>query len=224
MKTLARSDRPREKLDRLGPAALGDNELLAIVLGAGTRGRSALDLANAVLAESGGVHRLPHAPRTGLGRIAGVGPARAAQVMAAVELGRRTLTRPRQLVQPLLTSAEVAAYLMPHHSAHGVEHLGVLLFDVRMRPLRTVLLSVGTTDAALGAPREVFRPAIGGGAASIAVFHNHPSGDPTPSRDDVELTWRLVEAGELLGIPGVDHVILADTRCFSFRTTGRLRP
>jgi DNA repair protein RadC len=224
MKTLARSDRPREKLDRLGPGALGDNELLAIVLGAGTRGRSALDLANAVLAEAGGVHRLPHVPRVGLGRVSGVGPARAAQVMAAVELGRRTLIRPNHLVEPLATSADLAAFLMPRHSAHGVEHLGVVLFDVRLRPMRTVLLSVGTTDAALGAPREVFRPAIGGGAASIAVFHNHPSGDPTPSREDVHLTWRLVEAGELLGIPVVDHVILADTRYFSFRSSGQLRP
>jgi DNA repair protein RadC len=132
--------------------------------------------------------------------------------------------RPNDLAEPLTTSAELAAFLMPRHSAHGVEHLGIVLLDVRMRPLRTVLLSIGTTDAALGAPREVFRPAIGGGAASIAVFHNHPSGDPTPSREDVHLTWRLVEAGELLGIPVVDHLILADTRYFSFRSCGRLRP
>ena len=222
MRSLAPHDRPREKLDRLGPGGLGDNELLALVLGSGGRARSVLDMANEILTQVGGLFGLTRTSKSQLGRLPGVGPARAAQVVAAVELGRRTLLRGvRERVQ-VASPRELAAYLMPQFSAHGVEQFGVVLLDAKHRVLKTTLVSRGTLDASLAHPRDVFREATITGAAAIALFHNHPSGDPSPSEDDLVLTWRLVRAGDVMGIEVVDHVILADARYFSFKEAGRL--
>src|SRR5512145_382342 len=188
MKTVAPHDRPREKLHRLGVAALGDNELVAIVLGQGQPNASALDLANAILSGLGGVERLARARGEDLTRIAGVGPARAAQVLAAVELGRRTLTRAgRQRVQ-LTTPRSVAELLLPLYGNRAVEQFGVVLLDTKRRVLRTTVISVGTLDSSIVHPREIFREATAAGAAALVLFHNHPSGDPEPSSEDVQLT------------------------------------
>jgi DNA repair protein RadC len=222
MKTLAPHDRPREKLDRVGPAALGDNELLAVVIGHGHRGQSALDVANTLLASAGGLHGLVRVRREELVRIGGLGAAKGARVVAAIELGRRTLVRGPQVRPQILTARDAAAYLMPQFGSGGVEHFGVLLLDTRHRVLRARLISVGTLDASVAEPRDVYREALIGGAAAVVLFHNHPSGDPTPSRDDVTLTTRLVAAGSLLGIDVLDHLILADTRFCSLREDGYL--
>ena len=222
MRKLAPHDRPREKLARLGAAALGDNELVAIVLGSGARRSSALDVANELLGAVGGVHGLTRAGVDELRRLRGVGVARAAQLLAAVEIGRRTLLRAAQARVRLATPREVARFLLPAFGAAPVEQFGVVLLDTRHRVLRTKLLSVGTLDASVVHPREVFREAATGGAAAVVLFHNHPSGDPTPSPDDVELTRRLVAAGQLMGIEVVDHLILADTRYCSLREAGQL--
>ena len=222
MKCLAAHDRPREKLDRLGAAALGDNELLAIVIGHGVRRMSVLAVANLVLTTANGVHGLARATVSQLARVTGVGQARAAQILAAVELGRRTLTRAPAARVQFASPRDVAAYLMPRYGARAVEQFGVVLLDTKHRVLKTTVLSIGTLDASLVHPREVFREATSGGAAAIVLFHNHPSGDPTPSRDDLALTTRLVEAGEVMGIDVIDHVVLADARYCSFKETGRL--
>jgi DNA repair protein RadC len=220
MKTVATHDRPREKLQRLGAAALGDNELVAIVLGNGQRGASALDLANAVLAGVGGVEGLARARSDDLVRIAGVGAARSAQVLAAVELGRRTLTRAgRQRVQ-VTSPRAVARLLLPLYGDRPVEQFGVVLLDTKLRVMRTTVVSVGTVDASIVHPREIFREAAAAGAAAIVVFHNHPSGDPEPSPEDVALTRRLVAAGALMGIDVIDHLILASVRYFSMKERG----
>jgi DNA repair protein RadC len=222
VKQLSPEDRPREKLDRVGPSALGDNELLAIVIGSGSRGRSALDLANALLASADGTQGLTRLSQASLRALPGIGPVRAAQVLAAVELGRRTLL-PRRRERPTCASPqELAAYLIPRFSARQVEHFGVVLLDKRYRVVRTEVLSVGTTDASLAYPRDVFREAVVSGAPAVAVFHNHPSGDPSPSEEDCAVTRRLVAAGHLLGIEVADHLILADDRFYSFRRAGRL--
>jgi DNA repair protein RadC len=220
MKTVAPHDRPREKLQRLGAATLGDNELVAIVLGHGRANASALDLANVVLVGVGGVEGLARARPDDLTRIAGIGPARAAQVLAAVELGRRTLTRVgRQRVQ--LTSPRAAAeLLLPQYGSRAVEQFGVVLLDTKRRVLRTTVVSVGTLDASIVHPREIFREATAAGAAALVLFHNHPSGDPEPSADDVQLTKRLMAAGVLMGIDVIDHVILADVRYCSLKERG----
>jgi DNA repair protein RadC len=222
MKRLAPEDRPREKLSRLGVDALGDNELVAIVLGHGSRAQPVLDVANALLTALGGVHGLTRATHDDLRGIAGVGPVRAAQVLAAVELGRRTLVRAPAPREQLLSPRDVAAYLLPKFGAHGVERFGLLLFDSRYRVIRTTLLSVGGVDSAPAHPREIFRVASAGGATAVVLFHNHPSGDPSPSSEDVRLTVRLARAGEVMGIEVVDHVILADNRYYSFREAGTL--
>jgi DNA repair protein RadC len=220
MKTVAPHDRPREKLLRLGAAALGDNELLAIVLGHGRPRASALDMANAVLEATDGAHGLVRTRYDDLCAIPGIGHARAAQILAAVELGRRTLTRPvRERVQ-IVNARSAAEFLLPQYGNRPVEQFGVLLLDTKRRVIRTLVLSVGTLDASIVHPREVFGAAAAAGAAALVLFHNHPSGDPKPSPDDVELTRRLAAAGVLMGIDVIDHVILADVRYFSFKEEG----
>ena len=223
MQDLAPQDRPREKLDRHGAGALGDNELLALLIGHGSERRSALALANDILAAAGGVHGLLRVRRDQLVRIAGVGPAHASRVQAAVELGRRTLMPSGHVRPRIMTARDAAQYLLPLYGSHPVERFGIVLLDTRCRLLATRLLSVGTIDASLANPREVFREALGGGAAMLVAFHNHPSGDPAPSREDVALTARLRSAGAIVGIPLTDHVILADEKFCSMREMGLLR-
>jgi DNA repair protein RadC len=222
MKTVAAHDRPREKLQRVGATALGDNELLAVVFGHGRANASALDLANAVLTAVAGLDRLARARYDELRRIPGIGAARAAQIVAAVELGRRTLTRVgRERIQ--ITSPRVLAeMLLPQYGSRAVEQFGVVLLDTKHRVLRTTVVTVGTVDASIVHPREIFREAASAGAAAIVLFHNHPSGDPEPSQDDVVLTRRVAAAGILMGIDVVDHVILADARYCSMREKGLL--
>jgi DNA repair protein RadC len=215
MKDVAPHDRPREKLERLGPAGLGDNELLALVIGSGSRDVDALALANRLLARAGGLHGLP---RLGLGDLRdapGVGPARAARIQAAVELGRRTLTRVAAERAALTTPHDFAAFLLPQFGTAPVERFGVVLLDTKKQVIRARLISTGSLDQTIAHPREVFREAVSAAASAVVLFHNHPSGDPTPSVDDLDLTIRLVHAGEVLGITVVDHLILAEQKYFS---------
>jgi DNA repair protein RadC len=222
MKEVAPHDRPREKLARLGAPALGDNELLALVLGSGSRARDVLDVANAVLEQRGGLYGLTRSTAADLCAIAGVGPARAAQVLAAVELGRRTLVRTHADRPRLNTPRQLASHLLPQHGSRPVEQFGIVLLDTKHRLLQIRLVSSGSLDSTVAHPREVFRDAIAGRAAAIVLFHNHPSGDPQPSADDVALTARLVEAGQVIGIDVLDHLILADQRYYSFAEAGQL--
>ncbi len=222
MRDLAPGDRPREKLARLGAPSLGDNELTAIVIGSGSGGRHALALATEVLARVGGLHGLARAGVDQLAAVAGIGRAKGSQLVAAVELGRRTLTEAAPERLRLRAPRDAAAYLIPAFSTRPVEHFGIVLLDTRHRVLRTSVLAVGSLNSAVVQPREVFREAALGAAAAIIVFHNHPSGDPSPSPDDVELTKRLVAAGTLMGIDVIDHVIVGDGRYCSFKETGRL--
>ena len=215
-------DRPREKLARVGPASLGDNELLALVFGAGTRSLGSLALANAVLDQAGGLHGLVKCGQDELERVSGVGPVRGAQIRAAVELGRRTLLRDPADRIVFHSPGEIAAHLLPEFGARPVEQFGVVLLDTKHRLLKTVVLTVGTLDRSVVHPREVFREAAAARAAGIVLFHNHPSADPTPSADDLILTRRMVEAGELMGISVLDHLILTATRYCSLRETGGL--
>ncbi len=220
MKAVAPHDRPREKLQRLGAGALGDNELLAIVLGHGRARASALDLANAVLGAADGAHGLVRTRYDELCAIPGIGSARAAQILAAVELGRRTLTRAARERVQIVSPRAAAEFLLPQYGNRPVEQFGVLLLDTKHRVLRTLVLSVGTLDASIVHPREVFGAAAAAGAAALVLFHNHPSGDPKPSQDDVQLTRRLAAAGVLMGIDVIDHVILADVQYYSFKEEG----
>jgi DNA repair protein RadC len=220
MKTVAPHDRPREKLQRMGAGALGDNELLAIVLGHGGARTTALDMANAVLGATDGVHGLVRTRCDELRAIPGIGGARAAQILAAVELGRRTLTRPTRDRVQIKSARTAAELLLPQYGNRPGEEVGGLLLDTKHRVLRTLVLSVGTLDASIVHPRDVFGAAAAAGAAALVLFHNHPSGDPKPSTDDIDLTRRLAAVGMLMGIDVIDHVILADARYYSFREEG----
>jgi DNA repair protein RadC len=222
MKELSLDDRPREKLLRHGAAALGDNELVALVLGQGSRSGDALHLANALLTAHGGVHGLARSTAAELTRVAGIGRARAAQVVAAVELGRRTLARAPQARLRLANPRDAAAYLLPRFGARPVEQFGLVLLDSKHRVMQTRVLVSGTLNTSIVEPREVFREAALGSAAAIVAFHNHPSGDPAPSPEDVELTRRLAAAGVLMGIDLVDHLVLGDVRYYSFKEAGQL--
>ena len=223
MKTLALHDRPREKLERVGAGALGDNELLAIVLGHGVMNAGALELANAVLVACSGLNGLARATTGDLRLVPGIGAARAAQLLAAIELGRRTLMRGGHERVQIVTAIDAARLLVPQFGSKPVEHFGVMLLDTKHRVLKTTLISVGTLDASIVHPREVFREATVAGAFGIILFHNHPSGDPKPSKDDVALTRRLVDAGELMGIAVIDHLILAERGFRSLREAGDLK-
>lgn len=211
------ADRPRERLARTSASSLGDAELLALVIGHGLHGHSALEIATALLLDVGGIHGLARARRTRLARIKGVGDAQASRIVASVELGRRTLTvaAPERLT--LDSPAALGQFLLPRYGAHPVERFGVVLLDARSRLIDVHLVTEGSLDRSLALPRDVFREAAVVGAAAIALFHNHPSGDPSPTRADVELTRRLADAGRVLDIPVVDHLILADTAYCSLR-------
>jgi DNA repair protein RadC len=222
MKDLPPDDRPREKLRRHGAAALGDNELVALVLGSGRPGAGALGMANELLQRRGGLHGLARASCGELAQVSGVGAAKAARLAAALELGRRTLGHAPSARVQLRTPREAAAYLLPGYGSRPVEQFGVVLLDSKHRVLRTAVLAVGTLNTTVVEPRDVFREAMLGAAAAVVVFHNHPSGDPSPSPDDVELTRRLASAGTLMGIEVVDHVVLGDARYCSFKEMGWL--
>jgi DNA repair protein RadC len=221
MKQLAKHDRPREKLQRFGVAALGDNELVAIILASGSRECGALELANRVLERAGGLHALA---RRGPDELAvrGVGAARAAQIVAAVELGRRTLTRTAHERPQYHTPQQLASYLLPQYGAASVEQFGLVMLDTKHRLIRVKVVAVGSLDSAVVFPREVFREATAASAAAIVLFHNHPSGDPTPSTDDLLLTHRMLRAGDIMGIDVLDHLILADQRYYSLAEAGKL--
>jgi DNA repair protein RadC len=222
MKELSPDDRPREKLLRLGASALGDNELVALVLGSGRPRTSALGVANELITSHGGLHGLVRSSCDDLARIGGIGPAKAAQLMAAMELGRRTLVHGPRARAQLRTPREAAAYLLPAFGARPMEQFGIVLLDSKHRVVRTSIVAVGGLNATVVQPRDVYREAVLGAAAAVVVFHNHPSGDPTPSPEDVELTERLSAAGVLLGIDLVDHIVLGDVRYCSFKEMGKL--
>ena len=217
MATVPIVDRPREKLARVGAMALGDNELVALVLGTGTRARGALVVAQEVIAVAGGVPGLVRVALDELDRVPGVGASRAARLLAAVELGRRTLFGDSDERPQMLSTKDLVAYLLPRYGGSAVERFGVVLLDQKQRVIRSTILSTGTAEASISHPRDVFRAAVLGSASSVAVFHNHPSGDPLPSAADRVMTRQLVAAGELMSIAVIEHIILGDTTYFSFK-------
>ncbi len=222
MKELSPDDRPREKLLRHGAAALGDNELVALILGSGVARLGALEVANDLLRSRGGLHGLVRSTCSELSAVPGVGTAKAAQLLAALELGRRTLAHAPGARVRLTTARDAAAFLLPAFGARATEHFGAVLLDSKHRVIKTAVVAVGTLNSTVVEPRDVFREALVGGAAAVVVFHNHPSGDPSPSPDDVALTRRLAAAGTLMGVEIVDHIVLGDTRYCSFRERGLL--
>ncbi len=188
MNGLAPEDRPREKLLARGAEVLGTNELVAVVLGTGTRNLFALELANQILSSTGGLEGLARSTPDSLTRLRGLKSARTARLVAALELGRRTIAEPPERRPIFCTPDDAGRYLLPRFGAKPVEEFGVLVLDTRNRLKRLEVISRGSLNGSLVHPREVFREAVALQAAGLILFHNHPSGDPTPSNEDLALT------------------------------------
>jgi DNA repair protein RadC len=218
----ALADRPRERLASLGPAALSDAELVALLLRTGSGAQSAVELGAATLEAVHGLRGLASAAVGELEALPGFGLAKAATLVAAIELGRRGAARRLARGEVLRSPGDVHRHFASRLRDEACERFLVLLLDGRHRVLGEVTVSQGTLTASLVHPREVFGPAIRRSAAAIVLVHNHPSGDPTPSAEDRSVTLRLRQAGELLGIRVVDHVVIAERGYYSFDEAGDL--
>jgi len=217
------ADRPRERLLQLGASALTTTELLAILIGTGTSGASAPEVAAALLAQ-GGPDLACLARRTAaeLATAQGVGRAKATRIVAALELGRRLLEEGRPDRTRIRSPADVYRWFAPRLADLAAEEFHVLALDSQSGVLRDLLVTRGILNSSLVHPREVFRGAIAEAAAGIIVVHNHPSGDPTPSAEDRAVTRQLVEAGRVLDLPVYDHVVVGASRYLSFAEAGLL--
>ena len=220
---LPQEERPRERLLRLGPGSLSNEELLALLLRTGIPGQSALDRARSLLALRGGLSGLSGFSAAELAEERGIGPTRAAAIAAALEIARRlpaeTLSERDLLNEPRL----VKDFLRRTQSDDAQERTGALFLNARNRLLKNDPDSYrGTLDRAVVEPREILRRALVGRAAAVILYHNHPSGDPTPSREDREFTRRLAAASEAVGVRLLDHIVVGREGCVSFREAGLL--
>jgi len=219
---LSRDERPREKLLERGPESLTDAELLAVLLRTGAPGTDVLELAERWLAEAGGLEGLAASDRRSVLKRRGVGPTKGSVVAAALELGRR-LARLSLAREPLIDRPEIVAdYLARSFGSARVERFGAITLDARNRLLRVHELHRGGRTHADVEPSEVFHNAILDNAHAVILWHTHPSGDPSPSEDDVALTRRLADAGRLLNVAVLDHVVVARSGFVSLRQRGLL--
>ena len=220
VRELPPAERPRERLARLGPEALSDQELLACLLGRGVAGESVLIGARRLLAAFGSLRGLAGASVEQLACVHGIGPAKAVQLKAAIELSRR-VSLPSTTTRPVIDSVDAAeALLTPHLRDKTKEHVVALLLDNRHRLIRLCPIAVGSLSASLVHPRELFKEAMAASAAAVIVAHNHPSGDPEPSDHDLDLTTRLTAAGALIGIEVLDHLIIGARDVVSLKARG----
>jgi len=213
-------ERPRERMMQLGAKALSNAELLAILMRTGSRRESAVHLGQRILRECGGLRGLAGKSWQELTQISGVGPAKALELVAALELGKR-VARAQMPDAPAIHSPRDAAELLMEELRHlKEEHFVVLFLNTKNRVIGKRTLSIGSLNASVVHPREVFRAAIQHSSASILCAHNHPSGDPAPSPEDIQLTRRLAEAGRLVGIELLDHIVIGDNRFVSLKEMG----
>ncbi len=223
MRELPASERPREKLFSQGASALSNAELLAVLIASGTVSESAMSLAGRVLAlEGGSLGALQAFAPEEFMRVKGIGKAKACTIAAALELGRRAAAMP-PAERPVVRGPAPAADLLMSRMRHlQKEELRALLINAKSEVIMQETISIGGLTSAASQPREVFAGAIRKGACSIILAHNHPSGDPEPSEADRKATKQLAEAGRMLGIPLVDHIIIGDGVYFSFLENGLL--
>ncbi len=213
-------DRPRERLFALGSSVLSDAELIAILLGTGGKGSSALDLARQLLQQYDGIFSLGRSSAVRISNMPGIGPAKAARVLAACELGRRREGKNISQRTIIRSPADAARIAAAHLRDSDRECFLVILLDTKHKVLSEELVSVGILDQAPVHPREIFRPALEYSAAALVLAHNHPSGDPDPSQADLRLTRQLLEASVILGIRLLDHIIIGDGEFLSLAEKG----
>jgi len=213
IKDLPKVERPREKLMQYGPEKLSNSELLAILLRSGKKGENVVELANKILKRFS-KDELPNLTFNDLKDYSGLGPAKACEIIACFELGKR-----------LLKDKKAEIYLQPKEiweelkdlRDHKKEHFVIFYLDSRNQEIKREIISVGSLNANLVHPREVFEPAVRHLAAQVVLAHNHPSGDPEPSEDDLEITKQLKESGKILGIEVIDHIIITKNGFISFK-------
>jgi len=220
IRDLPAEERPRERMAATGPQALSTAELIAVLLRTGGRGHSALQTAQTLVQQTGGLHGLRRASLPDLCAIPSIGPSKASLILAAVELGRRIAVTEAEEA-PSVSSPSAAAGLVQYEmSGLEQEHLRTVLLDARNRLIRVCEVYRGSLTTSLIRTGEVFREAIKANAAGMIVVHNHPSGDPSPSPEDMAVTRNLVEAGRLLDIPVLDHIVIGRGRFVSMREQG----
>ena len=216
IKDLPRVERPREKLIRYGPGRVSNAELLAIILRSGTKGQNVVELAGRILKKFGS-EKLPTLTFEDLKSYPGLGPAKSCEIVACFELGKRLLKDKR--AQIYLTPKDIWEELKDVRD-HKKEHFIIFYLDSRNQEIKREVISIGSLNTSVVHPREVFEPAVRNYAAHIIVAHNHPSGEPNPSKDDLALTERLLEAGKILGIEVLDHIIVSRNGFLSFKEKG----
>jgi len=222
IKDLPPEERPRERMYLYGPDKLSNAELLAILLRTGSRQESALGLARRILERAGSLRQLPELTLEELMEIGGIGPSKAVQIAAALELGRRLGITYREAGAEIRSPTDAARVLMEEMRFFNREYFRAVLLNTKNRVISIEDISVGSLSVSIVHPREVFRPAVRKSAASIILVHNHPSGDPTPSKEDCKVTDKIVQAGEMIGIKVLDHIILGEGSYYSFKEHGRL--
>lgn len=222
LKDVPKAERPRERLLQYGSTHLSNKELIALLLGSGTRNESVLDLANRVLMHFEGLKLLKEATIEELTAIKGIGPARGVIILAALELGER-LNKYKPTERYVVRSPEDGAdYVMEEMRTLDQEHFIALFLNTKNQIIHSQTIFIGTLNSSVVHPREIFREAVRRSSASIIVAHNHPSGDPTPSPEDINVTKRLVKAGKIMGIEVLDHLVIGDGKFISLKEKGHL--
>ncbi|WP_438319126.1 RadC family protein [Sporosarcina sp. FA9] len=214
------ADRPRERLIRQGAESLSNQELIAILLRSGSKKESVLVLANRVLSSFDKIQDLKNATIEEFMTINGIGEAKAVQLLAAAELGKRVYRKHSEGRYTIRSPEDAAAYLMTDMSSLSQEHFVVLFLNVKNEIIHKQTLFIGSLNSSIVHPRDIFREAVKRSAASIVCAHNHPSGNPSPSPEDIEVTKRLIEAGSIMGIELLDHIIIGDHKFISLKEKG----
>ncbi len=217
---LPTEERPRERLIASGASSLGSAELLAIILRTGSGSENVLQLAQRLLATFRGLPGLAQATLTELQTVPGIGPAKAVEIKAALELGRRLLAAAPEERPHIKTPADAANIVMADMAFLEQEHVRVLLLDTRQRLIKICTITIGSINTTAFRVAELFREAIRENAAGVVVFHNHPSGDPNPSKQDYDVTDELIKSGKLLGISVLDHIVIGRNRYVSLKESG----
>ncbi|MCS7458727.1 DNA repair protein RadC [Paenibacillus doosanensis] len=220
LRDVPNEERPRERMMQYGAQALSNAELLAILLRTGTVQESAVHLAQRLLSQAGGLRNLVDMSLQQLTEIKGIGEAKGLQVQAGIELGRRLARSGMTETVTVRSPEDVSGLMMEEMRYLQKEHFVCLFLNTKNHVIGQETLSMGSLNASIVHPREVFRAAIKRSSASIICVHNHPSGDPTPSSEDVQMTQRLVEAGDIVGIDVLDHVVIGDRRYISLKEQG----
>ncbi|WKV08752.1 DNA repair protein RadC [Thermoanaerobacterium sp. CMT5567-10] len=220
IKDLPEDDRPRERLIKYGPSVLSNAELMAIIIGTGNRDESAIMLSQRLLSEGNGLKYLLDTGVERLSEIKGIGLAKAAKIKAAIELGRRLALAGYSDGYIIKKPDDVISLLMDEMRYLNKEYFKVVMLNVKNKVIAVDTVSIGSLNTSIVHPREVFKAAIERSASSIIMVHNHPSGDPTPSREDIEVSDRIFKSGNLLGIKVLDHIIIGDGIGISLKERG----